>query len=96
MLRENQYARGYDPAGMDNRIYRQQILITRLYEKSNKDHLKVFSEVNRKALILQTPVYVCSSLSALCSYLIICLYCTLGAFPVGSVIKYLGYFGNLT
>lgn len=96
MLRENQYARGYDPVGMDNRIYRQQILITRLYEKFNKVHLKVFSEANRKSFILQIPVYVCSELSALCSYLIICLYCTLGAFPVGSIIKYVGYLGKLT
>ncbi|MBP3352223.1 MAG: ABC transporter ATP-binding protein [Lachnospiraceae bacterium] len=35
-------------------------------------------------------------LSELVSYLIICFYCVLGAFPVGAVIKYVGYLANLT
>ena len=30
-------------------------------------------------------------LSEMSTYLIVCLYCAMGAFPVGSVIKYVGY-----
>lgn len=97
MLRENRYGQGYgEMHGMDNRIYRQQSIITRLYEKFNRDHLEVFSEVRRKYYILSIPKFVCTSLSEMCSYLIICFYCTLGAFPVGSIIKYVGYLGRLT
>lgn len=96
MLRENQFGAGYSSFGMDNRIYRQQDIITRLYEKFNKAHLKAFSDVNSKDFILELPVFVLSKISELCSYLIICFYCTLGAFPVGSIIKYVGYLGKIT
>ena len=94
MLMENRLGRGYDPAGMDNRIYRQQHILTRLFDKSNKDHLKLFSEAYNEDYRLQVPVSLMSDLSEICTYLIVCLYCTLGAFPVGSVIKYVGYFGK--
>lgn len=96
MLRENRYGQGYNPAGMDNRIYRQQIIINKLYRKFNKEHLKTYLNVQQKIFILAVPVRICSKLSELCSYLIICFYCTLGAFPVGSIIKYVGYLGQLT
>lgn len=96
MLRENRYGRGYDCSGMDSRMYRQQQVITRLYEKFNKDHLRVFSEAQREDYVHRVPVSVCSNLSGLCSYLLICFCCTLGAFPVGSIIKYVGYLGRLT
>lgn len=94
MLMENQLGRGYAPAEMDNRIYRQQHIITRMFDKSNKDHLKIFSEAHKEEFWLRVPVSLMSDLSEICTYLIVCLYCTLGAFPVGSVIKYVGYFGK--
>ncbi len=96
LLRENQFSQGHILSGMDNRIYRQQDIITRLYEKFNKAHLKAFSDVNSKSFILELPAFALSKISELCSYLIICFYCTLGAFPVGSVIKYVGYLGKIT
>lgn len=43
---------------------------------------------------MQVPATLMSDLSESCTYLMVCLYCTLGAFPVGSVIKYVGYFGK--
>lgn len=96
MLEENRMGQGYHPSGMDNRIYRQQLYISKLYEKSNKTHLKVFSEANKKDFIYTVPVILFSKLSELCAYLIICFYCTLGAFPVGSIIKYVGYLSRVT
>ena len=96
MLRENRFGNGYATIGLDNRIYRQQNIITRLQKKLNTDHLKAFSAVNRKSFILTIPQSIMSRLSELFTYLIICFYCVLGAFPVGSVIKYVGYLGNMS
>lgn len=95
MLEENKIGRGYNTYGMDNRIYRQQQIISKLYEKFNQRHLEVFSEVSEKYFIMQIPVSLMSSLSEACTYLIVCFYCTLGAFPVGSVIKYVGYLSKI-
>ena len=95
MLKENKLGRGYQTEGMDNRIYRQQHFITRFYEKFNKDHLRCFSEAAQKDFTFQIPVTMVSDLSEICTYLIVCLYCTMGAFPVGSVIKYIGYLGRI-
>lgn len=95
MLRENRLGRGYQTEGMDNRIYRQQHFITKLYDKFNKDHLRGFSEAAQKDFILHMPVTLMSDLSEACTYLLVCLYCTMGAFPVGSVIKYIGYLGRI-
>ncbi|MDE7222579.1 MAG: ABC transporter ATP-binding protein/permease [Acetatifactor sp.] len=96
MLRENRFDKGHSTLGLDNRIYRQQDIVTRLLNKLNADHLKAFSDVNMKGFILTTPASVMSKLSELCTYLVICFYCTLGAFPVGSVIKYVGYLGKVS
>lgn len=96
MLRENRLYRGYDVCGMDNRIYRQQDMITKLNQRMSREHLKLFSELNRKSFFLTMPQTVISRLAQMCTYLIICFYCTLGAFPVGSIIKYIGYLGTMT
>lgn len=96
MLDENRLSAGYNPTGMDNRIYCQQKLISKLDEKFLRRHLEVFSETFRQDFICTVPEVICSKLSELCSYLIICFYCTLGVFPVGSIIKYVGYLSRIT
>lgn len=96
LLNENQFARDYSLGGMDNRIYRQQVIREKLLDKFNKEHLKVYSGVLKRVYLLEAPVSVFTKLTQLCAYLIVCLYCTLGAFPVGSVIKYVGYLGKIT
>ncbi|MCM1188114.1 MAG: ABC transporter ATP-binding protein/permease [bacterium] len=96
MLKENQFARGTRVGGMDCRVYRQQELIDRIEAKMNRDHLKVFARAQKKDLLLRIPYFLLESGSQLCIYLIICLYCILGVFPVGSVIKYVGYLGKIT
>ena len=95
MLKENKLGQGYQTDGMDNRIYRQQHIINRLYEKSHKEHLRGFSEASQKDFFLTVPVSLVSDLSEVCAYLIVCLYCTMGVFPVGSVIKYVGYLSRI-
>ena len=96
MLDENRLSTGFPRTGMDNRIYSQQILINKIYEKSNKAHFQAFSEAYRKIFALSVPNIILFKLSEFCSYLVVCFYCVLGAFPVGSLIKYVGYLGRLT
>ena len=95
MLDENRYAKGHAYNGTDGRIYRIAEIVSAIEEKGNQLHLKVFSDVRRKDFRLNIPMHVLSSLLQLCTYLIVCFYCVLGAFPVGSVIKYVGYLGKI-
>lgn len=97
MLRENRLGYGFNNTlGSDNRMYRQQNIITRLHEKQYADHLKAFSVVSRKSFVLTMPETIMARLSELFTYLVICFYCILGVFPVGSIIKYVGYLGNMS
>lgn len=96
MLEQNRLGRGHKVDGMDNRIYRQQTLISRIHDREARTHYKVFSKVSNQQIIYSVPDAFLGRLSELCSYLIICFYCTLGVLPVGSVIKYVGCLGWLT
>ncbi len=96
MLDENRLGRGYDRNGMDNRIYRQQLLMDKLNKGFEKRHLEVFSKVHNQDVKYSIPVILFQRVSELVSYLIICFYCVLGAFPVGGVIKYVGYLASIT
>jgi len=96
MLDENRLGRGYDRSGMDNRIYRQQLLLDKLNIGFQKRHLETFAKAQNEDVKYSIPVMFFQRLSELTSYLIICLYCVLGAFPVGGVIKYVGYLANIT
>ena len=96
MLDENRLGRGYDRNGMDNRIYRQQFIMDKLNKGFEKRHLEVFLKVNNQDVKYSVPVIFFQRMSELVSYLIICFYCVLGAFPVGGVIKYVGYLASVT
>ncbi len=96
MLDENRLGRGYDLSGMDNRIYRQQLLMDKINKTVSKRHLETFAYTQEVDVKLSIPVMFFQRLSELVSYLIICFYCVLGAFPVGGVIKYVGYLASLT
>ena len=95
MLEENKLSMGCQTNGMDNRIYRQQQIITNLLRRVSRKHLAAFSKAAMMDFWVSMPVSAASILSQACTYLIVCYYCTLGAFPVGSVIKYVGYLGML-
>lgn len=96
MLRENRLSGGYSQSGMDSRFYKQQAIVEQIDRDLGEEHKRVYSEINYIDFALRIPSFLFSKASELCSYLIIGLYCTLGAFPVGSVIKYVGYLGILT
>ena len=91
MLWENRLAAGTGLTGMDNRIYRQQEIMRELNRKLEKDHLECFSGASRLEFRMCVRENVLIRLSQLSACLLVCLYCVLEVFPVGSVIKYLGY-----
>ncbi len=96
MLRENRLAGGYSQSGMDSRFYKQQAIVEEIDKSLAKEHKTLYSKLNHIDFLLRVPIFLSTKASELCSYLIIGLYCTLGAFPVGSVIKYVGYLSILT
>lgn len=96
MLGEDRIFRGCAVSRMDSRIYRQQSLVTELGEKICRNHYKAFSRFFNISMALSVPPSVTEAVSELLSYLIVCFYCVLGLFPVGSVIKYVGYLGKMT
>ena len=95
MLEENRLGRGYSASGMDNRIYRQQELINIQQRRVNQLHLKIFSETERKSFRYNVPTIIAPAVLEFLAYLIVFFYCAMGVFPVGSVIKYVGYLDRM-
>ncbi|MBR2407471.1 MAG: ABC transporter ATP-binding protein [Lachnospiraceae bacterium] len=81
---------------MDSRFYKQQAIVEEIDKSLAKEHKALYSKINHIDFLLRIPIFLSTKASELCSYLLIGLYCTLGAFPVGSVIKYVGYLSILT
>lgn len=96
MLRENQISGGFHMNGMDSRIYLQQRFVSRFYKKLSEDHKRCFSTVYKRKFTLDIFPRLFAGMTETCSYLIICFYCLLGAFPIGGIIKYVGYLGRVT
>ncbi len=96
MLRENKLSGGYSQSGMDSRFYKQQAIVEEIDKSLAQEHKALYSKINHIDFLLRIPIFLSTKASELCSYLLIGLYCTLGAFPVGSVIKYVGYLSILT
>ncbi len=96
MLQENRLSEGLTSNGLDARIYRQQEIITKLDNKMNEEHFRLFSWAWGRAMLFTTPYILLSEIPKICAYLIVCLYCSKGFFPVGSVIKYVGYLNRVT
>ncbi len=94
MIEENQL--GFRVSGMDSRIYRQHRLMLRIDRELAKKHYKIFSDVKNVEIACEIPIEIFGKLTRLCSYLIVCLFCVMGMFPVGSVIKYVGYLEKIT
>ena len=96
MIDENRLAQGFDEDGMDGRMYKQHAIINQINARLEKIHLNAFVSFSRKEFRMTLPSEILLRVTELCSYLIACLYCGLGVFPVGSVIKYVGYLNKVT
>ncbi len=91
MLKENQLGQGHSLNGMDARVYKQQPILTRLEMEMNREHLALFSWARWRTWVLSTPHILLSKIPEICAYTIVCFYCVRNIFPIGSVIKYVGY-----
>lgn len=97
MLEENRLGQG-DPAehaGKDVRLYKQADIFTEHNKRFAGKHFRVFSRAAGRIYKLEIPGVVISFAIQLCSFLIVCYYCVLKIFTIGSVIKYVGYLGGL-
>lgn len=95
MLWFNKLSRGIQLEGTDNRIYKQQFIVSRLHRENSELYRKAYAKVMSKSFLLQLPVYIFSRLTEGASYLIVCFYCVLGAFSPGELIRYVGYLGKV-
>ncbi len=91
MLDENRLSKGMNVDGMDSRVYKQYPLIDRMRKQMIQQHLQAFSNLRNVHIRVSIPRIVTEALTQMCAYLLVCVYCIAGAFPVGSVIKYVGY-----
>ena len=97
MLEENRLATGcpQEHAGKDVRLYKQSDIFDAHNRQFAKKHFEVFSKANMKIFGVDIPGVVIRFMIHVCSFLLVCYYCVLQIFPIGSVIKYVGYLGNL-
>lgn len=96
LLEENRMGGALPQNSKDIRIYNMLPYIKEYYTKMNKSHKEVFMSVNRIGFRLLAPADFLTHLMAAAAYLIVCFYCILGIFPIGSVIKYVGYLEKVT
>ena len=96
MIDENRLAQGFDEDGMDGRMYKQHAIVNQINARLEKLHLDAFTSLSSTEFRATLPSEILLRVTELCSYLIACLYCGLGVFPVGSVIKYVGYLNKVT
>lgn len=97
MLEENRLGQG-DPnehAGKDVRLYKQSDIFVEYSRKLAQKHFQVCSRTTKKIFKLEIPGLLISFGIQLSSFLIVCYYCVLQIFPIGSVIKYVGYLSGM-
>ncbi len=96
MLWENALSMGTKTNGADSRLYRQTGLLKKVWDKSNRNHLRVIIGAYRREAKGAIPIYLAGSLSEFFSYLLVLYHAVKGVFPGGGVIKYVGYLTNFT
>lgn len=100
MLEINRYSRGFPTSnsmGKDVRIYRLAPIGEELDRRAIDMQTKFFSEFwNTMFKYIDLPESGVNFLINTLSYLFTCYYCLAGVFPIGSVIKYVGYLNRFT
>lgn len=91
MLEGNRLGGAYPSDDKDIRIYNMGPYIKSIDERYHASHKEVTMETNMKSNTLNIPAGFLSTTLQCLSYLVVCLYCGLGLFPIGAVIKYVGY-----
>ena len=96
LLDSNRFARGIPGNSKDIRVYRQYIYVEKL-------GIKIWLKMLREAFFKKANKdfhytwirFLFEFLLRTLAYLLVCMYCVANVFPVGSVIKYVGYLNQL-
>ena len=96
LLEENRLAEALPTNEKDIRIYNMSSYIKSYWKNSNASHRTVFMETWRIQNRFGIPSLILDRLMEALSYLLVSLYCLMGIFPIGSIIKYVGYLGKMT
>lgn len=93
MIDENRIDNAIDcyNMGKDVRLYRQDKLIMKIKNYAFDLHKKAFRTMESKRYKLNIPLTVAGVLLEAIIYAFVCVYALLGAFGVGSIIKYVGF-----
>lgn len=96
LLDANRFASGLPYHSKDIRLYRQYIYGEKLAIRNWLKTLReaFFKRANNDFHYTRIR-YMFEYLLRALAYLLVCMYCVVGAFPVGSVIKYVGYLNQL-
>lgn len=93
LLEGNRYGDGKPQNMKDVRIYKLIPYIEDCSLKYNKSFKETILHSNLQAFKYTTPSLFIGLVPSLFSYLLVCYYCRMGVFPIGAVIKYVGYLG---
>ncbi len=94
MLDENRIDRGMPGHNRDIRLYRQDIYGEKVEKKYFQATKKAFSDAFMKEFLYSPVDFVMRYGLRALAYLLVCMYCSANVFPIGSVIKYVGYLNN--
>ena len=88
---QNRVGRGYYPDDDDSRMFNYYLLTEKAKRKHARDSEKHQKTMTVKNFMYTLPTNLLGRTPELLSYLIVCYYCSLGIFPVGNIIRYVGY-----
>ena len=94
LMDENRISMGMPRNNRDIRLYKQYIYCEKVTEQLLTDTRRTFFDVNNLDFKLQIPSQLLLFILRAFLYLLVCMYCTAQVFPIGNVIKYVGYLEN--
>lgn len=94
LMDENRISRGMPGHNRDIRLYRQDIYEQKVSEKYFQATRKAYSDTFKKHFMYIPVDFTMRYGQQALAYLLVCLYCSANVFPIGSVIKYVGYLKN--
>lgn len=94
LMDENRISTGMPRNNRDIRLYKQYIYCEKVTEQLLTDTRRAYFDVNNLDFKLQIPSQLLLFILRAFLYLLVCLYCTAQVFPIGNVIKYVGYLEN--
>lgn len=77
--------------GKDVRLYRQDKLIMKIKNFTFALHKKAFRTMEKKRYMVNIPLMITDILLQAVIYIFVCVYALLGAFGIGSIVKYVGF-----